>query len=314
MEQPTEPMLREDLIHQGSISPEAPNRAVRSHLQAVLTRNVSRCLLTLSTVVDMMVLGFSMTCGWLIGFGSRFRWVRDHVVAEIILVECDQPLRLTFIMMLTVGVVKLSLSMLANACRRRGRHTLASCLHWLAWPLAVVPLLVWPLGTMVLVLRADQCGVQLKAMVWASIALYVLVLLATCFYFLRTTVLFLLYRYGLLSDPVARITRAYAQVQFCPETFQNCSGDGYPSCCPICLDDFSSTHDIVRTACPSRAHLFHRGCLAGWLQMSRSCPICRHEIASGTPNFREVSGMVQQIELSMNRFLRQTSLEHLATD
>ena len=33
---------------------------------------------------------------------------------------------------------------------------------------------------------------------------------------------------------------------------------------------------IVQTPC---GHVFHRRCLGGWMQVARSCPLCRADVA-----------------------------------
>merc|ERR1712087_250274 len=48
------------------------------------------------------------------------------------------------------------------------------------------------------------------------------------------------------------------------------------SACSICLENFDTEHPIVKTK--SCKHLFHRQCLKGWLQVNRTCPLCRHDL------------------------------------
>mmetsp|Transcript_9173 Transcript_9173/g.23553 ORF Transcript_9173/g.23553 Transcript_9173/m.23553 type:complete len:369 (-) Transcript_9173:112-1218(-) len=46
--------------------------------------------------------------------------------------------------------------------------------------------------------------------------------------------------------------------------------------CSICLEDFEAENPIVKTkACK---HVFHRQCLKGWLQVNRTCPLCRQDL------------------------------------
>eukprot|EP00928_Gymnodinium_smaydae_P078853 TRINITY_DN62916_c0_g1_i1.p1 TRINITY_DN62916_c0_g1~~TRINITY_DN62916_c0_g1_i1.p1 ORF type:complete len:321 (-),score=44.00 TRINITY_DN62916_c0_g1_i1:152-1114(-) len=48
--------------------------------------------------------------------------------------------------------------------------------------------------------------------------------------------------------------------------------------CPVCLETFapSDGDNIVRTR--GCRHAFHRRCLQGWLNMNRTCPICRTDL------------------------------------
>ncbi|OQS01011.1 hypothetical protein THRCLA_05799 [Thraustotheca clavata] len=69
-----------------------------------------------------------------------------------------------------------------------------------------------------------------------------------------------------------------------------------PDCndCSICLapfseDDLSVPGVVVKTQC---GHVFHQGCLAQWMGLHASCPICRHDVDSmvGFGNFSKASG------------------------
>lgn len=46
--------------------------------------------------------------------------------------------------------------------------------------------------------------------------------------------------------------------------------------CPICLEDFGENEVLVKTkAC---GHVFHKEHLQDWLQMHRTCPLCRYDL------------------------------------
>lgn len=48
--------------------------------------------------------------------------------------------------------------------------------------------------------------------------------------------------------------------------------------CSICLDDFNESAPFLKTkACE---HLFHRECLGNWLQVNRTCPLCRQDLGA----------------------------------
>lgn len=48
--------------------------------------------------------------------------------------------------------------------------------------------------------------------------------------------------------------------------------------CCICLMEYEPGDGIVATPCD---HIFHKQCCKEWLQLSRSCPICRRDIVEG---------------------------------
>mmetsp|Transcript_789 Transcript_789/g.1506 ORF Transcript_789/g.1506 Transcript_789/m.1506 type:complete len:372 (+) Transcript_789:44-1159(+) len=60
-------------------------------------------------------------------------------------------------------------------------------------------------------------------------------------------------------------------VTFDPQEF----GDALQ--CPTCLEDFNTEHVIKKTIC---GHYFHEACLAQWLKVNRTCPLCRRDLAA----------------------------------
>mmetsp|Transcript_49563 Transcript_49563/g.127959 ORF Transcript_49563/g.127959 Transcript_49563/m.127959 type:complete len:411 (-) Transcript_49563:210-1442(-) len=48
--------------------------------------------------------------------------------------------------------------------------------------------------------------------------------------------------------------------------------------CPTCLEDFCKESKIKKTVC---GHYFHEECLAPWLRVNRTCPLCRSDLARG---------------------------------
>lgn len=48
----------------------------------------------------------------------------------------------------------------------------------------------------------------------------------------------------------------------------------HPSC-SICLEDYCEAEPIVSLGCE---HCFHKQCLKNWLQMDRTCPLCRSDV------------------------------------
>ena len=54
--------------------------------------------------------------------------------------------------------------------------------------------------------------------------------------------------------------------------------DSFQKECCICLMEYAPGDGIVATPCE---HIFHKQCCKEWLQLSRSCPICRRDIVDG---------------------------------
>lgn len=52
---------------------------------------------------------------------------------------------------------------------------------------------------------------------------------------------------------------------------------GADDVCPICYGEMTSSHpdSVGLTAC---GHMFHRECLAQWLPIQASCPVCRKQL------------------------------------
>jgi len=61
-------------------------------------------------------------------------------------------------------------------------------------------------------------------------------------------------------------------VMFDSEQFGECQQ------CPTCLEDFTKEQVIKQTVC---GHYFHEACLAQWLKLNRTCPLCRRDLAAG---------------------------------
>ena len=51
--------------------------------------------------------------------------------------------------------------------------------------------------------------------------------------------------------------------------------------CSICLEDFTAKSEIRLANCGNKGHCFDKKCLAGWLKVSRACPLCREDLSTG---------------------------------
>jgi len=50
--------------------------------------------------------------------------------------------------------------------------------------------------------------------------------------------------------------------------------------CPVCLVSFDAV--VIEMPC---GHSFHSDCLLPWLQKTNSCPLCRHELLTDSPDY-----------------------------
>jgi len=75
----------------------------------------------------------------------------------------------------------------------------------------------------------------------------------------------------------------------CIELMETVTMDGnqssdLPRECCICMEEFSPSESVVKTACN---HVFHKSCCREWLRQARTCPVCRADIPSTIENLQE---------------------------
>lgn len=54
--------------------------------------------------------------------------------------------------------------------------------------------------------------------------------------------------------------------------------NSYQKECCICMSDYKEGEVIVATPCQPCEHIFHKRCCQEWLQLSRTCPVCRTDL------------------------------------
>jgi hypothetical protein len=52
-------------------------------------------------------------------------------------------------------------------------------------------------------------------------------------------------------------------------------------CCPICMEDYAAcdAKDVLRVK--DCGHIYHRQCLKNWMNVNRTCPLCRLDLTGG---------------------------------
>merc|ERR1740121_1511049 len=54
-------------------------------------------------------------------------------------------------------------------------------------------------------------------------------------------------------------------------------------CCPICMEDYAAcdAKDVLRVK--GCGHIYHRQCLKNWMNVNRTCPLCRVDLTGSEP-------------------------------
>ena len=188
--------------------------------------------------------------------------------------SCSQPLG-TCLMIFWISVAsKLLLLVLWNQVENSltnclGDPTfrnLSACLCGSFAVLTVLFEVIWPATTFIMLLLANSCTSGLVASTWVVMSPFFLE--ALCCWPIAS----LLHPW---EDP-AELVDSFARIRFDPDTFND---EIYATNCTICLSDFAASQEIVLAPCTGR-HVFHEGCLAGWLRTAQTCPLCREPLGA----------------------------------
>ena len=76
-------------------------------------------------------------------------------------------------------------------------------------------------------------------------------------------------------------------------------------CCAICLNPYDETDTVAGSKAQSCRHLFHKRCLAKWLQRQTTCPCCRQEWLHQPTNY---NSFASSFSVSSTRQLIQEQL------
>jgi len=203
--------------------------------------------------------------------------------------QCDQPLafmiRLIFVIAMVQGLQRdIVRTCLCYDTARDGpiEPIRVRLFKWIS----VIAAVVWPIIASFMLIRTQKCNSELELAVKVIVVYYVVIALVVVIapaFFL--TVMMCLVRRGLIRlprSPAAAPEDLIEQlpvVAFDPAVFNDETGR-YPSLCPVCLEAFAADRPIKQTPCE---HVFHMECLGGWLQVARSCPLCRADLTEEAP-------------------------------
>lgn len=204
---------------------------------------------------------------------------------------CDMPLALMLRLICILAIVQVfQRELIRTLCYEGGTAAgeREPCRVRCFKRILILAVICWPAVAMVMLSVSQNCSGSLILAVKVLVAYYavfvtvVIVLPA----FVLPTMLFMIRRGWIRAPrhgnaaPDDLIDRL-PQVAFEPDRFSDEASNGYPSACPICLDEFDSERLITRTPCgESRGHAFHTECLRGWLRMARGCPLCRTDLVA----------------------------------
>jgi hypothetical protein len=82
----------------------------------------------------------------------------------------------------------------------------------------------------------------------------------------------------------------------------------YPLECCICMENFTSSEEIVATEC---SHVFHKQCCREWLRQARTCPVCRMDIPNALEQAEGQDPSNQEAQRSRRVRIRDASRTHL---
>lgn len=270
--------LHDDLIQRGVPQREAGRIAVRASLQQVMEASFERCLGQVWLCATLLIL---------VGMFAVLLW-SQAVYAAHSQDMCDQPLALMLRLIFIIAILQgLQRDIVRNClCYDMARDGPMEPLRVrLFRRLSILSAVVWPVVATVMLIRTEKCNSELvlatKVIVSYYCVLAFVLVIAPLFFI---SVMMCLVRRGLIRLPRSsaaapeELIEQLPEVPFDPALFNDEGGAGrHPSSCPVCLEAFSADRPIKRTPC---GHVFHTDCLGGWLQVARSCPLCRLDLTT----------------------------------
>jgi len=297
---------QEELMRQGMSATEAGRQVVRHNLIATLAARIVdglKMLMLAAASVPVLCVGLI----WLLG---------SHGLADVLLDclfrhladECDQPLG-ELLAVYWVSVFVPVMVFLASQCRccEEACPNWCSCFEFWFKALIVLPVsylwMVWPPMALYSSVRTRSCSSHLRAQAWSLLGLYCFGVVCLGVYCSWPVLRRSLYWHQILPDP-GSIANHFEKVAYRQDLFKdNGAEDSYPVVCPICFDNFADGQEIIRTPCAGRQHIFHRACLADWLRLNQTCPLCRTLLAA--EGRRSLTAASRDVELGIREQRRE---------
>jgi len=269
-------MSTESLVRRGVSLPDANRMVVRANLREVLETSFACCgACWLVTVISLFVGFFCILCWAEAVYGAHSQG------------ECDKP----FGFMLRALLVCMALYALRSVvvrwalCYNAARDgPLQPCRVVLFKRVLLLGFVAWPIVSEYFLLTSDESRCRdLKVVIQALVVYcYVMASFVVIMPLVVMSAVFFCLRHGLLSvssrAAPESLIESFRVVPFDAVKFDDVS---LPASCCVCLDAFSSRDTIVESPCQSSEtfpHIFHKTCLAGWLQVERTCPLCRVDL------------------------------------
>jgi len=281
---PDELITREELAEQGAPSQEANARIVQQNIEHTFLVHFSLTIFLFALLLCLLIptqLGLFI---WL-----AFTYADQGG-------QCDGPLRWWAIVVFSFTVFNATI----NRKTERGSiaHRVLCCYTSEPDQRQPEPLRVWAFDFLMRILlpfvwncfgihwvrldgaREVPCeqsayGFYLAAKVYSTM---VLVFSLVAFFSMigLATMLRFVMRHGLLRTSNAASPSVIENCKVVP--LKEIDLQEHPSCC-ICMVDYDEEKTIVNTDC---WHYFHKQCLGNWLQVDRTCPLCRKDLAVAT--------------------------------
>lgn len=250
------------------------SRTVRASLEQVIEVAFARCNRCVMCLAMLLAGGLLVVATWaeLVYSGHE----GDH---------CDQPLAMMLRLIFLIIIVQTMQRAITRHCLcydMAQDGPVEPCRVRLFRFLSLLAAVAWPVAAGWMLMKSESCSSQLKLAVALIIGYYcALVAVVVVLPFIVISGLLCLIRRGLVALPRMPGAAPEGALDQLPEiTFDasrfNDEPLGFPSACAVCLDPFNGQKVIVQTPC---GHIFHKRCLGGWMQVARSCPLCRSDVA-----------------------------------
>lgn len=271
---------QERLIGQGMSASEADRAQVEWHQRQVLAQNFERWVIIFSLMLCLMLPAMLGLFIWLL-----ISFARENAIS------CDVPLRTWVVVVCTnvlyntnvCGVGSLHTLIVRHVLRYDSSRDARDAARPSPWyvkaynVLVTLGIFVWHCIGLHWVRISNTCP-DASPELYQSVKVFAAFsIVFNIFVYINTvglyTIMVFMLRNGMIhSDNAAPAGTLDQQkvVSYDPEAFKD-----HPECC-ICMADFDSSTEIRRTFC---GHVFHGKCLANWLKVSRTCPLCRKDLS-----------------------------------